>query len=93
MGKLIPNTKTNQFDFVDVKGNKTSSVGNILRPREIVVFLDSSANTMITLETIENTVKRTFDFDAGVLSSMEAFQKMLCNNMYFINYKMVNPLR
>jgi hypothetical protein len=93
MGKLIPNKKTKRFDFVDVKGRVTPSVGNVLRPRDIISFLDSTASTMITFETIENGLKRTFDLNADVLSSQEAFHKVLCNNMYLINYKMINSLR
>ncbi len=93
MGKLVPNYKTNKFDFVDDKGQRTPSVGNLLSPVEIVKFLDVDAKTLITLETIESGKPRQFTMEANTLSRQESFGSTLFNNSYFINFKLINPLR
>ena len=93
MGKLIENHKTKKFDFVDKNGNVIPSVSNLIYPTKMKRMLDVASDSFIELETVENGLTRQFDVLIGNLSSMEGLHKVLLENQYFINYKLVNPLR
>jgi len=93
MGKLVPNTTNRTFDFVDSKGRAVTNVGDLLEPRKIVRWFDDKEPGLIQMEVFESGGTRHFSMRTDALASMEGFHQELFRNDYFINYKMVNPLR
>jgi hypothetical protein len=93
MAKLLANFKNGHFDYQDKNANIVRSVANMLYPIRMVKMLDVSSESTVELETMEGGVKRTFEVVTGSLASMEGLQKVLFENHYFIDYRLVNPLR
>jgi hypothetical protein len=93
MYDLVANYQTKKFDLLDEAGNVIPDVANLLEPIEIVGALEEGNETFMTLETHEGQQTRSFKVRMGDLSSMTDFNRILINNLYFINYKLVNHLR
>jgi hypothetical protein len=93
MLELTANYKTKKFDLIDEKGNVIQDVANLLIPIEIIGALEEGSETFMTLETYEQGQSRTFDVKLSELSSQTDCNRVLTNNLYFINFKLVNHLR
>lgn len=93
MYQLLANYKTKKFDLMNKNGDVVPGVANLLIPIEIIGALEQGSNSYMKLKTFEGNQTRTFEVRMGDISSMTDFNRVLVDNLYIINYKLVNHLR